>query len=170
MLLGTIDVPYGTGPVSITYAQDKGFWDIATAAVPPQAAEKLMGALAMERIRQAPLRWLWLRVKEMPRFWLGSGDFISMHTAFKHTYRLGAVGFWGLALAGTFLARQRWRELYPLVLLPALPVLVHSIGSMDEGYSLALVPMAAIFAGHAVSIPVLKVRGYLGGFSKGRRG
>lgn len=56
MLLGTIDVPYGTGPVSMAYAKDKGFWDIATTAETPQAAEKLMGAPAIERIRQAPPR------------------------------------------------------------------------------------------------------------------
>ncbi|MDI1265543.1 MAG: glycosyltransferase family 39 protein [bacterium] len=153
MLLGTIDVPYGTGSEWITYRQDKGFSEIAgTVGTPPHEAEKQMGALAAERIRQDPLHWLWLRVKQAPRFWLGSGDMISMQPTFKYAYRLGALVFWALAVAGMFLARQRWRELYPLALVPVLLALAHSTGSVEERYSLALVPAAAIFAGHAVSV------------------
>lgn len=152
MLLGTIDVPYGTGSEWITYAQDKGFSEIASKAETPHEAEKQMGALAFERIRQDPLHWLWLRVKQAPRFWLGSGDMISMHPAFKYAYRLGAVGFWALAVAGMILAWRRWRELYLLALFPTLLALGHATGSPEERYSLALVPAAAIFAGHAVSV------------------
>lgn len=152
MLLGTIDVPYGTGSEWITYLQDKGFSEIASTAETPHEAEKQMGALAVERIRQDPLHWLWLRVKQAPRFWLGSGDMISMNPAFKYAYRLGAVGFWALAVAGVFLARRRWKELYPLALVPTLLALAHSTGSPEERYSLALVPAAAMFAGHAVSV------------------
>ena len=158
MLFGTIDVPYGSGPPFISYAQDKGYADIIRTAPTIHDGEKQMGKLAVERIREAPLHWLWLRIKEVPRFWLGSGDMISMHPAFKFFYRLAAVGFWGLAVAGVFFARRRWRELYPLALVPTLLALAHSVGSAEERYSLALVPMAAVFAGYAVS--VLAVRSF----------
>ncbi len=150
MLFGTIDVPYGSGPMFMSYTQDKGYAEIVRTAPTKHEAEKQMGRLAVERIREAPLRWLWLRIKEVPRFWLGSGDMISMHPAFKYSYRLAAVGFWGLAVAGIFLARRRWRELYPLAMIPTLLALAHAIGSAEERYSLALVPTAAIFAGYAV--------------------
>jgi len=53
-----------------------------------------------------------------------------------------------------FLARYRWRELYPIAFFPTLLAMTHFTGSGDDRYSLGLVPMAAIFAGHTLSMLV----------------
>jgi 4-amino-4-deoxy-L-arabinose transferase-like glycosyltransferase len=157
MLIGTIDVPYGSGNEWITLSQDRGFMDIIESAPTADEAEKRMSALASERIRAAPLHWLWIRLKQYPRFWLGTGDFISMQPVVKYGYILGACAFWGLAGAGLFLARRRWRDLYPLALFPILLAGAHFLGSAEERYSLGLVPAAAVFAGSAL-IQMLRSR------------
>ena len=150
MLIGTIDVPYGSGNDWITLGQDKEFIGIIQSAPTADEAERRMSTLAAERIRAAPLHWFWVRLKQYPRFWLGTGDMISMQPVVKYGYILGAVLFWGLAVIGLFLARRRWRELYPLALFPVLLAGAHFLGSAEERYSLGLVPVAAVFAGSAV--------------------
>jgi 4-amino-4-deoxy-L-arabinose transferase-like glycosyltransferase len=158
MLLGTIDVPYGSGEPFLTFMTDKGFTDIVSSAPNPYEAERRMSQLAGERIRAAPLHWLWIRVKQYPRFWIGTGGSIASQTlAVRCLFIAGSMGFWAAALAGMALARRRWRELYPIAFFPILLAATHFTGSGDERYSLGLVPMAAIFAGFALSRLIARI-------------
>lgn len=151
MLLGMVDVPYGSGNEFLTFIKDKGFMDIISSAPTAEEAERRMLKLAGERIGAAPLRWFWVRVKQYPRFWISTGSFVSQHPVVRCTFIVGSVAFWGIALAGMALARRRWRELYPIAFFPIMLAGTHFIGTNDDRYSLGLVPMAAIFAGFALS-------------------
>jgi 4-amino-4-deoxy-L-arabinose transferase-like glycosyltransferase len=149
VLLGTIDVPYGSGNEFMTFNEDKDFTDTIRTSPTVYEAERRMSALAIERIRAAPIHWLWVRVKQSPRFWIGTGSIVSSQPVVRYGFIAGSVAFWGLAIWGMFLARGRWRELYPIVFFPTLLAMAHFIGSGDERYSLGLVPMATIFAAFA---------------------
>ena len=151
MLLGTIDVPYGSGNEFMTFNQDEGFKKIVQSASTPYEADRRMSKLATERILADPLHWLVVRVKQYPRFWIGTGSFISQQPVVRYGFVLGSIVFWGLAAAGMLLAWRRWRELYPIAFFPILLALAHFTGSGDERYSLGLVPMAAILAGYSLS-------------------
>jgi 4-amino-4-deoxy-L-arabinose transferase-like glycosyltransferase len=154
MLLGTIYVPYGSGNEFATFNQDKGFTDIAWFAPSAEDAERQMSQLAKQRILADPVHWFWIRLKQYPRFWIGTGSFVSPERIVRYAFILGSIVFWGAAAAGMFLARYRWRELYPIAFFPTLLAMTHFTGSGDDRYSLGLVPMAAIFAGHTLSMLV----------------
>jgi 4-amino-4-deoxy-L-arabinose transferase-like glycosyltransferase len=151
LLLGTIHVPYGTGYTAWTFEEDAEYMGIRRTAASVRDAEAQMAALALKRVREAPLQWLFLRIEQYPRFWSSSGGYITMAPAFRYLYLGFSVGFWLLAVAGAVMLRRRWREFYPLAVVPAAMAALHFIGSADERYSLPLVPMAAIFAGYALS-------------------
>jgi 4-amino-4-deoxy-L-arabinose transferase-like glycosyltransferase len=156
LLFGTIDVPYGSGNEFVTFSQDPDVARIVAARPTPHDGEREMAAVAMARIGAAPLDWLWVRVKQYPRYWVGTGAFVSWHPAVKAAFVAGGIAFWLLVASGMFLARRRWRELYPLAVFPIVMSLAHFVGSAEERYSLGILPMAAIFAGYAVSVLVLR--------------
>lgn len=151
MLLGTIDVPYGSGNEFMTFNEDKDFTGIVQSAPSAEEAERQMSQLAKQRILADPVHWFWVRVTQYPRFWIGIGSFISQDRIVRYTFILGGLAFWGLAAAGMLLARHRWHALYPFAFFPTLLAMSHFIGSGDERYSLGLVPMAAILGGYALS-------------------
>ena len=78
------------------------------------------------------LDWLWVRLKQYPRYWLGTGYFISPHVAVKYGFVAAGAVFWVLVAAGMFLARRRWRDLYPLALFPIVTSAAHFVGSAEE--------------------------------------
>jgi len=98
LLLGTIDVPYGSGNEFATFDKDRDFTTIARGTPDPNDAERQMSKVAIERIRAAPLHWLWVRIKQYPRFWIGTGSFISMQPVVGYSFILGSAVFWALAL------------------------------------------------------------------------
>ena len=158
LFMGTIDVPYGSAHPWPTFEKDAEFARIRQTASSVQEAEGQMAKLAGERIGQAPLQWLWLRIKQYPRFWTGSGMYLSVNPAFKYVYIGASLAFWLIAIVGMGLAWRRWQQLYPLALVPIVLALIHFIGSAEERYSLPLVPMGAIFAGHAIAVFLRQVR------------
>jgi 4-amino-4-deoxy-L-arabinose transferase-like glycosyltransferase len=151
ILLGTINVPYGSGNEYATYDRDKQFVEIVKTAPTPSEAERRMSQAAFERIGAAPFHWLWVRITQYPRIWTGTGSYISMLPFVRYPYILGSAIFWGLAAAGMISARRRWRELYPLAVFPIVFALVHFAGAGDERYSLEVVPMASVFAGQMLA-------------------
>lgn len=158
LLLGTIDVPYGSGEQFLTFMKDKDFTDIVSSAPTPEEAERRMAQVAGERIRAAPLHWFWIRLKHYPRLWIATGSIFSQQPIVRYTFIAGNIIFWGAAVAGMALAWRRWRELYPIAFFPILLAGAHFTGSGDDRYSLGLVPMAAIFAGFALSQLAARIR------------
>lgn len=150
-LLGSIDVPYGSGNEFLTFDKDQEFMGILRSAPTAEEAERRFMKAGLERIKADPLRWFWVRVHQYPRFWIGTGWIISQHKAVRYTFIVGSLLFWGTAFAGMALAWRRWRELYPIVFFPAMLAGAHFVGTNDERYSLGLVPSAAIFGGYAIS-------------------
>ena len=156
VLLGTRDVPYGSGNPFLTYMQDQTFVDIIKDAPTEAEAEKLMLHEGLRRIVQKPLSWMALRIEQYPRlFFEGPAYLYSVlplpRPVIKYAYLLGAAAFVALSLSGLWLARSRWREIYHLALYPITLGATCFVGVVEERYSLAMVPMMAIFAGFALS-------------------
>ena len=155
LLLGTGDVSYGSGNPFMTYAQDKTFVNIVKTAPTEAEAESLMLQEGLQRIEKEPLHWLWVRAKQYPRlFFEGPAYLYSVlplpRTLIRLGYLLATALFVALSVAGLWMARARWREIYHVALMPLMLGATCFAGVTEERYSLAMVPMMAVFAGHAV--------------------
>ena len=151
LLVGTIDVPYGSGNEFMTYVLDPDFKRLSQSDLPVPEAERQMRRVALERVAADPLNWLLVRLKQNPRYWLATGNYLSLNPLLKYSFVAGSALYWLLAAAGMVLARRRWRELYLLALFPIVGSATFFIGSAEERYSLGIVPMATVFAAYAVT-------------------
>ncbi|HTR88434.1 MAG TPA: hypothetical protein VMI56_28395 [Reyranella sp.] len=156
VFLGTIDVPFSAGNSFIVFGQDREFMTIIKTEPTAEAAEQKLMVAAMERIRSAPLYWFYVRLKQYPRLFTSSGNYLApiiplSRPALRIVYVLATVAFLILAGWGFFLTRQCWRSLYAVAALPAFQAAVLFVGLNEERYSTSMVPMLLIFAGYAVS-------------------
>lgn len=151
LLVGTIDVPYGSGNTFVTYMRDPDFKRLSESGLPVPEIEREMRRVALERVVAAPLDWLLVRLKQNLRYWLATGNHLSLHPVVKYSFVAGSVLYWLLVASGMILALRRWRELYLLALFPIIVSATHFIGSAEERYSLGIVPMATVFAAYAVT-------------------
>ena len=156
ILLGTREVPYGSGNAFLTYTQDKDFMDAIRTTETETQAESLMIRTALERIRQAPLHWLWVRVTQYPRFFVETPSYLFSYVPLPPriltaVYFLGTFLFITLAGFGMVMALPYWRQAYPLALFAISLAAAFSVGVSEERYSLAILPMMAIFAAFGLS-------------------
>jgi 4-amino-4-deoxy-L-arabinose transferase-like glycosyltransferase len=156
LLLGTRDVPYGAGNPHMIYIKDETFMGIIKTAPTETIAEALMFREGLQRIENDPLHWLLLRIKQYPRlFFEGPAYLIKViplpALLIRYSYLLGNAAFVGLALVGLWMARTRWREIYHVVLYPAILGATCFVGVVEERYSLPMIPMMAVFAGLALA-------------------
>ena len=119
-------------------------------------AESLMIRTALERIRQAPLHWLWVRVTQYPRFFVETPSYLFSYVPLPPriltaVYFLGTFLFITLAGFGMVMALPYWRQAYPLALFAISLAAAFSVGVSEERYSLAILPMMAIFAAFGLS-------------------
>lgn len=155
VLLGTREVPYGSGNPFMTYAKDEDFTRIIRSAPSEAAAEAQMFQEGLRRIAKEPLRWLWIRITQYPRvFFEGPAYLYEIlplpRSLIRLAYMSGTAVFIVLAAVGLWLVRARWREIYHLALYPITLGATCFAGVTEERYSLAMVPMMAVFAGFAL--------------------
>ncbi|MBI2362764.1 MAG: glycosyltransferase family 39 protein [Elusimicrobia bacterium] len=101
---------------------------------PYMELEQRMQAEGKAAIKAHPLRYLGIVLGRLPRFWVSSHSSLfgvdRPLSEYRAEGRWGPVaarlallafhaGLWALALFGAWEARARWRELWPLALLPA---------------------------------------------------
>jgi 4-amino-4-deoxy-L-arabinose transferase-like glycosyltransferase len=164
VLLATVDVPYGAGNVwavidqggaSTKFVRDS-FADAIRTSSSEAQAESRMFAAGMAEIAKAPVHWFLVRLKQYPRLFVGAPNYLGSTLPvspglLKVIFGAGGIAFFVLAVAGLFLARRRWREIYHLALFPIVLCVAQFPALTEERYSLGIVPMSAIFAGFALS-------------------
>jgi 4-amino-4-deoxy-L-arabinose transferase-like glycosyltransferase len=155
ILLGTRPVPYGSGNPFLTYVRDKAFMDAIESSADETEAEAKMIRVGIERIKEDPLRWFFVRLTQYPRLFIETPSYLFPVIPLPPkiiipVYFAGTFLFLSFAIAGVFLALSRWREIYPLVLFGFAIAGAFFVGVAEERYSLALLPMTAVFASSAI--------------------
>ena len=157
VLLGTVDVPYGTGQNPWTiYREDADFVRILETRPTEREAERRMLRAGVGRIIDDPLRWLWVRVKQYPRLLVDMDEYISPIVPVSSPVLRGAILaatflFWLLSLIGIFIARPKWRELYHLALYPAFFLVMHFPLFAASRFTAPMIPVLLIFAALALA-------------------
>ena len=156
LLVGTIDVPYGSGNPWPQYIADGEVREILQTTHSESEAEKQMVRVALQKILRNPLQWLWIRTKQYPRLFTDSPAYLYRYVplpppVIKFAFLFGELFFLVLSIAGMFMARAEWPRVYHLALFPVLLIIVQFPVLTDGRYSLPIVPMMAIFAAVAAS-------------------
>ena len=126
---------------------------------------------AIDRIESDPVHYLKVRLKQYPRLFMDSGDYLlgSQNVAFTRALRerrflvviikmgflLGNIALLVLAIYGIFIERKRFVSLSHLILFPVFLALVHLPMWIESRYSLSMVPFLLIFSARAIEKLVL---------------
>jgi 4-amino-4-deoxy-L-arabinose transferase-like glycosyltransferase len=121
---------------------------------------------AVERIKVDPAQYLRVRLKQYPRLFLDSGDYLlgSSNITFKEalekgralvvitkiSFMLGNVAIFVLALYGIFLERRHFVSLSHIILFPVFLFLVHLPMWVESRYSLTVMPLVLILAARGI--------------------
>ena len=117
---------------------------------------------ALKRIETDPPQYLRARLKQYPRLFLDSGDYLlgSSNVTFdealqkrralvviiKICFMLGNIAIFVLAVYGIFLERRRFVSLSHIILFPVFLSLIHLPMWIESRYSLPMMPLALILA------------------------
>jgi 4-amino-4-deoxy-L-arabinose transferase-like glycosyltransferase len=139
-------------------------------------ADRVLLQRAIQRIKADPLRWLRVRVKQYPRLFMDSGDYLlgSSNVAINQAWRerrwpviltkaafmLGNLLFFGLAALGIIVERKRFVSLAHLTLFPVFLTLVHLPLWIEARYAVPMIPLAAILAAAGLVRLIEFLRGY----------
>jgi 4-amino-4-deoxy-L-arabinose transferase-like glycosyltransferase len=120
---------------------------------------------AVERIKTDPTQYLRARLKQYPRLFLDSGDYLlgSSNITFqealqkrraivviKGSFILGNIAIFVLAIYGVFLERRRFVSVSHIILFPVFLSLVHLPMWIESRYSLPMMPLAIILAARGI--------------------
>jgi 4-amino-4-deoxy-L-arabinose transferase-like glycosyltransferase len=121
---------------------------------------------AVNRIRTDPPRYLRARLKQYPRLFLDSGDYLlgSSNITFnealqrrralvvisKISFMLGNIAVFVLAVYGIFLERRHFVSLSHIILFPVFLCLIHLPMWIESRYSLPLMPLTLILAARGI--------------------
>ena len=121
---------------------------------------------AVKRIESDPPQYLRARLKQYPRLFLDSGDYLlgsrnmrfdeALHERrllviiIKLSFMLGNLAIFLLAIYGIFLERRRLASLSHIILFPAFFALIHLPMWIESRYSLPIVPLVLILAAHGI--------------------
>lgn len=153
---GTIDTEYGKDTVHTAVNRDPTFTAIVEAPISALEAEKRMFDAAVERIAADPLRWIGVRLRQYPRLFFESPNYLYPLTPLpspvvRTLFFAGTLVFLGLALVGGVLALRRWRDTYHVVAFPLFILAAHLPVVTMERYGLPMVPMLIVLAAIALS-------------------
>lgn len=156
ILLGTREVPYGSGNTFFTYSKDSTFTEAIRNTATEAEAEKIMFRAGVERIAQAPLHWLWVRITQFPRLFVETPSYLYPYSPLPHAlltavYFLGTFLFLAFSIAGLLMSLPHLRQVYPFGLFIVSLTGFFFVGANEERYSLAMLPMMAVFTGFALA-------------------
>jgi 4-amino-4-deoxy-L-arabinose transferase-like glycosyltransferase len=128
---------------------------------------------AIDRIESDPGHYLRVRLKQYPRLFLSSGDYLigSRNVTFSEALRkrntiviiikvsfiLGSIAIFLLAIYGIFLERRRLVSLSHIILFPAFLSLVHLPMWIENRYSLPMMPLVLILAARGINRVLTKI-------------
>jgi 4-amino-4-deoxy-L-arabinose transferase-like glycosyltransferase len=121
---------------------------------------------AFERIESDPPQYLRTRLRQYPRLFLHSGDYLlgssnitfgeALHerkalvVIFKVSFILGNIAIFLLAIYGIFLERRRFVLLSHIILFPLFLCLIHLPMWIESRYSLPMMPLVLILAARGI--------------------
>lgn len=121
---------------------------------------------AVNRIETDPPQYLRARMKQYPRLFLDSGDYLlgSSNLTFdealqkgrasvliiKISFMLGNIAVFLLAMYGVFLERGRFVSLSHIILFPVFVLLIHLPMWIESRYSLPIMPLVLILAARGI--------------------
>jgi len=128
--------------------------------------DRKYGRLAVERIKTDPAQYLRARLKQYPRLFLDSGDYLlgSSNITFneaiqkrralvvivKISFVLGNIAIFVLAIYGIFLERKCYVSLSHIILFPVFLSLIHLPMWIESRYSLPMMPLVLILAARGI--------------------
>jgi 4-amino-4-deoxy-L-arabinose transferase-like glycosyltransferase len=152
LLLGTIEVPYGTGGyVWESFNTDKDF-EASKRSEPTEAgAEKKMLQIALSRIKTDPIGWFWLRVKQYPRLFADTGTYLFKHvpiqlSILKLTTLILGIIFFAFSFLGAFLVRRKLAAYYSSAAFPIYMLIMQFPVFGEVRFLAPILPLLAIFA------------------------
>jgi hypothetical protein len=120
----------------------------------------------IDRIVSDPARYVRVRLKQYPRLFLDSGDYLlgTQNVVFtealkerrfgviiiKLSFVLGNLVVLALAIYGMFIERRRFVSLTPVLLFPIFLMLVHLPLWVESRYGLPMIPLLLIFSARAL--------------------
>jgi len=121
---------------------------------------------ALERIESDPAQYLRTRLRQYPRLFVHSGDYLlgssnitfgeAFHernvlvVLFKVTFILGNIAIFLLAIYGIVLERRRFVLLSHIILFPIFLCLIHLPMWIESRYSLPMMPLVLILAARGI--------------------
>lgn len=165
LLFGTYDVPYHTD-VWVHIKEHEPSIHTGYAWDDPRN-EEVYYQRALERISSDPLRWLIVRAKQMPRFFIDLGAYIYpnsriLTSVIKMTFLGGNVALFALAILAFYLERTRLVALSYLFLFPIFLTLFHLPMWIESRYSLPMMPFVILLACISLDAIYLRVRRFAG--------
>jgi 4-amino-4-deoxy-L-arabinose transferase-like glycosyltransferase len=156
IFLGTFDIPYGAGNLWPIVNKDEDFINIVYNTPTETAAEGRLMQVALERIRASPLHWIYIRIKQFPRLFVSSGNYLLPvlplpEPMMRVVYPGANVLFLLLSAWGLFQARAQWRRVYPLTLVSFIFCAAQFPGVGEERYITPIVPFLMVFAGYGLA-------------------
>lgn len=142
-------------------------WFDARNSLEQEAAERLLVKAGIERIRSDPWRYTRNHLRVIPHLWLHSGKVWFSDVSFGDaltTRRYGAVVAKAallitlslipltLAAVGLWLARHRWRQMLPLLIVAVAIAAAYLPSWIEERYGLPAVPFFLVLAASAVIV------------------
>jgi len=155
LFYSTVYVPYGGGNPFVVWFSDKDSQAILANAPTIELAERRFGTVALARIEDDPVHYLWIRLKEYPRNFLDNGTYFMRAiplsiAAIKSIFAGLSVLFVLMSAYGIYLAGQDWKRTYYISLVPLVLLALQFVGTANLRYSLPLVPPMMVFAAVAV--------------------
>ena len=121
---------------------------------------------AVERVKTDPSRYLRTRLKQYPRLFLDSGDYLlgssnitfnealqkrrALVVIIKLSFMVGNIAVFVLAIYGIFLERRRFVLLSHITLFPVFLSLIHLPMWIESRYSLPMMPLVLILAARGI--------------------
>jgi hypothetical protein len=134
---------------------------------------------AVERIKADPPQYLRARLKQYPRFFLDSGDYLlgssnitfnealqdrrALVVLLKLSFMLGNIAVFLLAIYGMFLERRRFVSLTHIILFPIFLCLIHLPMWIEARYGLPMMPLVLILTARGIEGLLSMIRGEKGG-------
>jgi hypothetical protein len=166
VLAGSIETKFVGDDVFTALLKDPAF-KLDEPVADETEVDRLMMRRALKRIKDNPLRWLFVRAKQYPRLFMDSGDYLlgSHNVTFgqalrkprplvvlvKVAFMLGNLLFMLLVAYGLYVERKRFVELSHLWLFPLFLLLAQLPFWIEARYSLPIVPVMIIFAAVGVA-------------------
>ncbi len=119
--------------------------------------DRLFMRKAINRIKTNPAHYLKVRLKQYPRLFLDTGDYLDDRRIAMWVFVVGNTVVLLLAICGLFTERERFVSLSHITLFPIFVSLIHLPMWIESRFSLPVMPLVAILATVGAVKPILSL-------------